>query len=271
MRHEGQGHDPEAAQAARAGTDAPVLQRRIPFDTTAPRLPGTAPLDPAAWLLADEAFAAQMALRDWLIGERRDAVIRLDPAARPAAEELLEVTLAHLATRPGYRIDGARVLRPDGVSVPLDRGDPMATLGRLAQEDFCLMEKRGAEHVLTAAVLCFPASWTLSQKFLRPLLRIHAPVAEYDAALARRVQRLFDGVQPGRPLWRFNLLAYDDPALFQPRREGEARAAAPDAGYLRAERQCILRLPATRAVAFTIHTWVVARGSDEAGEAGHHA
>ncbi|WP_273523694.1 heme-dependent oxidative N-demethylase subunit alpha family protein, partial [Rhodosalinus sediminis] len=140
MRHEGQGHDPEAAHAARAGTDAPILQRRIPFDTTAPRLPGTAPLDPAAWLLADEAFAAQMALRDRLIGERRDAVIRLDPAARPAAEELLEVTLAHLATRPGYRIDGARVLRPDGVSVPLDRGDPMATLGRLAQEDFCLME-----------------------------------------------------------------------------------------------------------------------------------
>lgn len=270
MARQAQGATGQGDEPAR---DGPILQRALPFDTTAARLPGTAPLDPAEWLLVDDAFAAQMALRDRLIAARRDAVIRLDPAARPAAEELLDMVLTHLDGRPGYRRQGDRVRRPDGVSVPLDRGDPMATLGRLAQEDFCLMEKRGTEHVLTSAVLCFPASWTLSEKFLRPLVRIHAPVEEYDATLARRVQRLFDGVQPGRPLWRHNLLPYDDPALFQPRRESDARpVASAGAGYLRAERQCVVRLPATRAVAFTIHTCVLARSaSEEAGKTGHHA
>jgi hypothetical protein len=242
----------------------PILQRRLPFDATPRRLPGVAPLDPADWLIADEAFAQQMALRDRLIAGRRDAVIRLDPAARPAAEELLDTVLAHLDGRPGYRIGAEEVTRPDGVTLPIDRAQPMATVGRLAQEDFCVMEKRGDEHVLTAAVLCFPAGWSLEEKFLRPLVRIHAPIAAYDDDIARRVQRLFDGVRAGRPLWRFNLLTYEDPALFQPRREGDPRAPVPaGAGYLRSERQCLLRLPSTGAVVFSIHTFVLARAVSE--------
>jgi hypothetical protein len=56
------------------------------------------------------------------------------------------------------------------------------------------MERRGDEHVLTAAVLCFPASWHLADKIGRPLTTIHVPVKVYDETLARRVQRLFDGV-----------------------------------------------------------------------------
>ena len=141
--------------------------------------------------------------------------------------------------------------------------DPLGTLGQLLQEDFCLLQKpEGAnEHLLTGAVLCFPAGWRLSEKFMRPLLAIHDPVPEYDAKLGARVQRLFDGVQVDRPLWRFNVLWYDDPELYQPRsaiapRELGDPAQAP---YLRSERQCILRLPETRAVVFSIHTYVVAR------------
>ena len=67
------------------------------------------------------------------------------------------------------------------MTVAIDRGDPMGTLGHLVQEDLCLMEKRGEEHVLTAAVLCFPASWRLADKIGRPLEAIHVPVPEYDA------------------------------------------------------------------------------------------
>lgn len=104
-----------------------------------------------------------------------------------------------------------------------DDANPMHLLGRLLQNDFVLMEKRGAEHVLSAAVLCFPASWRLREKAGQPLTNIHVPVAEYDNDLARRVQRLFDGIQVGRPLWRFNQLWYDDPELFQPRSALEPR------------------------------------------------
>ncbi len=250
---------------------APILQERLPFDPAAPRpLPGVAPLDPADWLLVDEAFDAQMALRDRLLATRRDEVLRLDPAARPAAEELFDTVLCHLSRQPGYEVGAGDVLRPDGVRVALDRGDPLATLGRLVQEDLCLMEPRGAEHVLTGAVLCFPASWRLDEKFLRPLTAIHRPVAAYDADLARRVQRLFHGVRPGRPLWRFNALGYFDPSLFQPKSESgphrEDRGGAP---YLRCERQCVLRLPESGAAVFSIHTYMLARPRGaEAGQGG---
>lgn len=236
---------------------AAILQTSIPYDPLAPRrLPGIAPLDVADWLQRDDAFAGQMAERDRLIATRRADVLALDDTAHPAAVELLETVLS--LTYPGMT---GTVRRSDGVSVTLDRGDPLGTLGRLVQDDFCILEKRGAEHVLTGAVLCFPASWTLSEKFLRPLIAIHNPVDSYDANIAARVQRLFDGVQPGRPLWRSNALWYADPDLHHPRREADPRPEHQDEPlpYLRSERQCILRLPRTRAVVFSIHTYVVAR------------
>jgi len=242
-----------------------ILQTRIPYDVAAQRrLPGIQPLAPEDWLIRDEAFASQMAYRDRLLTERRDAVLAMDESARDAAEELLDLVLDQ-----AYPGAGAEVTRPDGVSVPIDRADPMGTLGRLVQEDLCILQKRegDAEHVLTAAVLCFPASWTLAEKFMRPLIRIHVPVPEYDANLAARVQRLFDGVQPGRPLWRFNALWYDDPDLHQPRREAEQRPHRREAAekYLRSERQSVLRLPKTRAVVFSIHTFVLAQADAPTG------
>jgi dimethylamine monooxygenase subunit A len=240
----------------------PILQTSLGYDPSRHRpLPGIAPLDPQDWIIVDDAHAAQMAERARLLTERPEAVLALDPPAMPAALELLETVLSELAARGDHAVASDRVTRPDGVTVPLRRDDPMATLGHLVQQDLCLMEKRGDEHVLMGAVLCFPASWTLSEKFLRPLIGIHVPVDVYDADLARRVQRLFDGVQLGRPLWRFNALWYADPTLHQPRREADRRPerGAEEAPYLRTERQSLVRLPDTGAVVFGIHTSVLHR------------
>lgn len=235
-----------------------ILQARIPYDvSTHPNLPGTRPFDMAEWLVVDEAFAGQMARRDALVAERPGVVLAMDAAARPAAVELLDMVLARLG--PGYAV-GASVTRPDGVTVALDRDDPMRVLARLVQEDLVILEKPpGAdEHIITAATLCFPASWTLAEKFMRPLTRIHMPVASYDAGMAARVQRLFDGVQVDRPLWRWNGLRYADPELHQPRLEADRRARPENPRYFRSERQCLVRLPVSRAVVFSIHTYVVA-------------
>lgn len=242
----------------RNGTERRALQRSLPYEVPG-RLPGMAPLDPADWILVDEAFAAQMALRETLLAERPAEVMALEEGARPAARELVDEVLAALDARPDYAVTQDTVIRPDGGKVALDAPHPMALLGRLVQQDFCLMEKRGDVHVMTAAILCFPASWTLAEKIGQPLVRIHAPVAEYDDMLARRVQRLFDGVRVGRPLWRANGLRYARPDLFAPMTEAEAaRAAAPrDGPYLRSERQSLWRLPCSGAVAFGIHTFML--------------
>jgi len=245
---------------------APILQDRLPHTPWAEaamrRLPGIQPLGIADWLVLDEAYAGQMALRDRLIAERPEAVHALDPAARPAAGELLALVLDHLARRRDLAIGADEVRRPDGVTVPLDPDAPLLTLGRLVQEDFCLMEARDGMPVLTGAILCFPAGWTLAEKMGRPLPGIHDPVPHYDATLAARVERLFAGLRPGRALWRANAHFHDDPSLYQPRPEAAPRCR-PDgpAPYLRSERQVLLRLAASGAVVFSIHTYVIATRS----------
>ncbi|MCA3440786.1 MAG: DUF3445 domain-containing protein [Rhodobacter sp.] len=240
-----------------------ILQTALPFapwmDPRTTRLPGVLPLEGDDWLRVDEAFAAQMAERDRLIREVPDLVHALLPPGVSAAQELYRRVLARLATETGYAVGADAVQRPDGVTIPLDPAQPLLTLGRLVQEDLCLMDSVGGEHVLTGAILCFPASWTLAQKIGRPLSDIHIPVPSYDEGIARRVQRMFDAIRPEQPLWRANALLYDDPTLFQPRREGVPRPRPVEKTYLRSERQCLLRLPETRAVVFTIHTWVLRR------------
>ena len=239
----------------------PILQKSLPhfpwMEPRLARLPGIVPLEGEDWLLADDAFAGQMARRDALIAERGEAVHALLPAAFPAATELYGLVLENLSRRPGYDSGDRHVTRPDGITVPLDPAQPLKTLGRLVQEDFCVLEAAGDEHLLTGAILCFPASWTLRQKLGRPLIAIHDPVPGYDAVIARRVQRLFDAIRPEQVLWRMNYLSYDDPELFQPRLEGQRRPRPVHHIYLRAERQCLRRLPVSRAVVFSIHSYVM--------------
>lgn len=259
---------------------APILHHRLPFlawmDPRLARLPGIQPLDMNDWLRIDEAYAAQMRERERLIATIPDKVHALLPQAKAAAHELAAMITERLPGLGFFR-EGAAWRCPDGRLVPDTPEAPLINLGRLIQDDLCILQE-GPEgsHILTGAILCFPASWTLAQKIGRNLIGIHDPVAEYDDSLARRVQRLFDAIHPDRPLWRANALAYADPALYQPRREGEARSAGDEAGgYLRSERQCLLRLPRTGAVVFSIHTYQIARTrlsrEENAAYERHHA
>jgi hypothetical protein len=249
-----------------------ILQRTIPYNPLMPRpLPGVQPFDLADWLHIDEAYAGQMARRDALLAGQGAQVLAMAPVALEAAQELLDMVLLDVTHKPGFVQGAGYVQRPDGRHVAIDPAAPLACLGRLVQDDFCILQKQGDEHVLTAAVLCFPASWSLDEKFMRPLVGIHTPVDSYTDQMARRVQRLFDGVQVGRPLWRFNALWYADAELHQPRRENDRRPerGRQDTPFMRSERQCILRLPKTGAVVFSIHTYVVHRrdvvGADTPG------
>ncbi|MCW1932684.1 heme-dependent oxidative N-demethylase family protein [Pararhodobacter zhoushanensis] len=240
-----------------------ILHDALPFktwmDPRLSRLPGIQPLDPEDWLRVDEVYAQQMAERERLLAERPCAVLAALPGSEAAVDELFEAVTARLPAL-GFTAGSEGWRCPDGRFVARE-GAPLAVLGRLVQEDLVLLQDGpDGHHVMTAAVLCFPASWTLSEKIGRGLPGIHTPVASYDTGVGKRVQRLFDLIRPEQPLWRGNVLDYIDPALFQPRREAEKRA--PDTerrGYIRSERQVLMRLPKTRAVLFAIHTYQVRR------------
>lgn len=242
-----------AIGAARNGCMTLILQSAIPdAQSGAATLPGTKPCAADDWMRVDEVYGAQMAYRCQLLSKQPKAVLSESEATRETAGEVLEEALKILPGL-GFTVGKADVTCPDGRIVSVDRSAPLRTLGHLVQEDVCILEKQGDEHVMTGAVLCFPANWRLAEKINRPLTGIHDPVPEYGADIARRVQRLFDGVQVGRPLWRFNKLRYVDADLHQPYK----REVAGEMPYIRSERQCILRMPVSGAVIFTIHTFIV--------------
>ena len=230
-----------------------ILQKSIPYEwQKVTKLPGVMPLNPHEWIIFDDAYIDQMAEREVLLKNNNDVIVK-DKNSEEAARELLYATLHFLCNADGFEVSEKQVITRDKRIVKIDYNKPLLTCGLLVQNDFCVMQKIDGQHVLSAAVLCFPANWRLKEKFMKPLFSIHRNVPEYSPEIAKRVDRIFDGIRVAQPMWRFNVLEYSDPTLYQPyRRNKELKPS-----YVRSERQTFLRLPDTGAVIFGIHTFVV--------------
>ena len=158
-----------------------ILQKDLPYrpwqQEKTRRLPGIQPLASSEWVLVDDAYAQQMAYRDWLLVHRRDGVFgTVDGFDVSVAEELLEELVSHLRTVQGYVVDADFIRRPDGVKVDLRSDLPLVVAARLVQNDLVIMQREDVGDRFTAAVLCFPASWSLSEKLGRNMEGIHEPV-----------------------------------------------------------------------------------------------
>jgi hypothetical protein len=88
---------------------------------------------------------------------------------------------------------------------------------------------------------------------MKPLFLIHENVLEYTHGIAKRVDRIFEGIRLNQPVWRFNVLEYSNATLHQPYRLNSDRLPS----FTRSERQTFLKLPGTGAVVFGIHTFVI--------------
>lgn len=152
----------------------------------------------------------------------------------------------------------------DSTTLPLP---PLDWLGRQVQEDLLIMaEDEGLGAPLVAGHLCFAADWCLDDKLGRSFLAIHDPVPGFVAGRVGRssdllMQRLRAGAPAGRVGWSFTADATLNhaPCLAARWRTGSASIDAANAGercQLRLERQTFSRLPRTRSLLFTIHTYV---------------
>jgi hypothetical protein len=209
--------------------------------------PGLSPLDMARWTVRDPDFDAQMTRRREVMAAQIDVVLASLSEGEEPALELLSMLKAHLGLDP--------------VPTLLETYCPLTAIGHMVAEDFCLMrhDPASGEYRLVSAILCFPSRWLLAEKLGRPLTVIHEPVPDYDEVLARRVARVFDAVNPERPLVRVNWLVHAVPELFLPIGLSDKlmqRASVTGPFYLRTERQTLVRLPRTQAVAFGIKTSV---------------
>jgi hypothetical protein len=211
---------------------------------------GLRALEPGQWLWLDRHHASETAERRRLIASRRDDVLAMPPGTEPACRELLAMVVDELAAHHGRDHADAT-----------DDSDPLAVLGGLAQEDFCLLSRAAdGQYVLRAGVLCFPLHWRLRHKLDLPLVAIHGPVPGFADKLGSAADRFLGSLTVERPVWRANWTFTEKPDLHQPgRREVDPLLDSANAGgrlWLRIERQTLRRLPASRAVVFGIRSLV---------------
>ncbi|WP_230844271.1 heme-dependent oxidative N-demethylase family protein [Gloeobacter morelensis] len=227
---------------------------------------GLVPLDPSRWIEIDERFGDYLTLKRRLLTEQRGEVLIAMPGSETEQQEVLELLLDHLPEYfpEHYRLKDSRLENQVTGEIwnPADHGFmPLELAARLVQEDLCLLRPMEEGYILSAACVCFPSRWLLTEKVGLPLTGIHAPVPGYAEQLAGPVDRFFERLRVETPMWRINWTIVDSPELFllpggaQP----DSQITAQEAGerlWIRIERQTLRRLAESRTVLFTIRTYI---------------
>ena len=241
-----------------------------PYDgTSKPFTIGLKPLELSEWIEPGPDLEAQLDEKVRLYAEMPDTVFVEEPDTRTAQAEVLDLLLDHLPRRfPDiYRREaGAMLVGPSERRVPLDADSaPLRTASLIVAEDLILMRRGDDGWRLAAGSLCFPSSWSLLEKFGRPLQQIHAPVPGFGPGTrsADLINRMFDGLQ-GQAVERYNWSIQAGSALYHPL-SGQQRidratgrpTKFPDGdidgrAFIRVERQTLRKLPVSRDILFTI-------------------
>ncbi|BCG78482.1 hypothetical protein MesoLj113b_20240 [Mesorhizobium sp. 113-3-3] len=232
---------------------------------------GLKPLDPANWIEVDGHLLPYLAEKRRLYAEIPERVFVEEDGTRDAQREVLDLLAAYLPERfpdthrradAGIEVVGAA----NHPALPSGLADaPLVAASLLVQEDLILMRRDDSGWRLAAGSLCFPSSWSLTEKFGKPLQQIHEPVPGFGPGTrpAELINRMFDGLQ-GQAVERFNWSIQADNALYHPLSnveridratnrptrfpDGDVKAHA----FIRVERQTLRKLPSSRDILFTI-------------------
>ena len=232
---------------------------------------GLKPLDAADWIEVDRHLLPYLAEKRRLYAEIPELVFVAEDGTQDAQREVLDLLGSYLPERfpaTHRHVDaGVEVLgAANHLALPSGLADaPLAKASLLVQEDLILMRRDERGWRLAAGSLCFPSSWSLTEKFGKPLQEIHAPVPGFGPGSrpAELINRMFDGLQ-GQAVERFNWSIQADDALYHPLSNVERIDRAtnrptrfPDDdinahAFIRVERQTLRKLPVSRDILFTI-------------------
>ncbi|MER9169029.1 DUF3445 domain-containing protein [Mesorhizobium australicum] len=232
---------------------------------------GLKPLDPADWIEVDGHLLPYLAEKRRLYAEIPERVFVEQDGTRDAQQEVLELLGAYLPERfpDTHRRSDAGVAVVGATSRPTIpsslAGAPLVAASLLVQEDLILMRRGEDGWRLAAGSLCFPSSWSLVEKFGKPLQQIHEPVPGFGPGTrpADVINRMFNGLQ-GQAVERYNWSIQSGDALYHPLSnieridratsrptrflDGDVKTHA----FIRVERQTLRKLPASRDILFTI-------------------
>jgi hypothetical protein len=228
------------------------------------------------WIQLDNHYPRYHADKTRRLSTRGPRIARSAPEALPAATELLEELAAYLPARypslfrrTAVGIDNLFSGESfDIVTRPLPE-DPIATCGRLIQDDLALMiERPDGQYYLLSGAIILPGFWRLEDKFGMPLSEIHTSgdVPQFREKLERGMLGFFSRLRPEQMYarnnyfiqvdddlaWSWSIGDEDSPAISWNTAE---KNRAVEHHMFRAERQTLRRLPRTGAVVFTIRTY----------------
>ncbi|MFT3989497.1 heme-dependent oxidative N-demethylase family protein [Aestuariivirga sp.] len=234
---------------------------------------GLKPSDPATWIDVTDGYAAFMAEKRQRLDGLPPLYYRTLPESLPAQEELRDLIVAHLLAQHGQhftrRGDHLHCAIDDMVHA-INKGEPLAAISMAIEEDFMLLKPGDGKVTITAASNAYTTSGRIVSSVGHPMQWAHEHVPKLNDQLGPRVDRVLANIKPGQPVERFNWAITPIATLFFPDSPHEANVAA--AGkiaedlsrdpsncgaqlWLRAERQILVRLPQTGAIAFSLHTY----------------
>jgi hypothetical protein len=258
------------------------MAKPTPFDgSSSPFTIGLKPLDLADWIDIDDTFDMQLAEKRRLYAERKPDVLVAEDGTERAQQEVLDLLSTHLLEQfPGRYVEGLdRFAQHRTAKSPADtKLTPLHRASLLVQEDLILMREGKTGWRLTAGSLCFPSSWTLTEKFGLPIHQIHQPVPDFGEGSRNNelITRMFDRLH--QPVLRFNWSIQANPDLYHPMSNAsrdERAGTRPsrfggadvrDAAFIRVERQTLRKLPVSGDILFTIRIYL-----DPLGAIARHA
>ena len=233
--------------------DSPVLPR--PDQTTVLEL-GLQSCTLSDWLAIDADLPQFHAHKLEQFETHKHEVFAALPESEPAQAEFGQVLLADLLRTHGerYHCDNKFLrARNSGLKWSLTELS-LDACSLWIQEDICLMQQFGGEHILTAASLCSPTNWRLNEKIGHNLNVIHDPVPGYGTKLQERVNRMLSQMSDNKLILRYNWsLQQGSELCWRP----DLHAIDPaDQLFWRVERQTLRRLPQTGAIVFGIRIYL---------------
>lgn len=239
---------------------------------------GLRTVHPHEWIELDNEFPKYHADKAARIEERGEKCVKTAPEAFEAAIEFLEELAVYLPARYPSLYKRTRegidnLWSGESFNIverPL-KEDPMAICGRLVQDDLAvLLEQPDGQYRLLAGSILLAGFWRLSDKFGMTLSDVHTSgdVPHFREKLETSMNKFFRRMKCDTFHARNNYFFQVDDGLGWSSSMGDedaqkvARGTAPtdktiEHHWFRSERQTLRRLPKTRAVVFTIRTYLV--------------
>jgi hypothetical protein len=236
---------------------------------------GTRPMDPTQWLDIGPDHGPFLREKRARLNANSLPFYRTAPGSLPAQSELRDRVVADLLLHHAdvfTTVDGRLVDRVDGTSHQPDGpgAEPLAQISQFLEEDFILLQQVDGQDQITAASNAYSSSGRIVSSVGRSIPWAHKFVPTLNDQLGSRIDRVLGNIKVDAPVERFNWLLTpiasrlfpEDPHAANMAAVGNINTSLADdpsqAGenlWIRVERQTLVRLPESGALAFSIYTY----------------